>query len=278
MFSCKRGRGVDSEGDRKRGRHSTAESHGRSAAPCVKHTRTTTTELNEGPACFVPTGTGGRALPLEVVAAVLERSELSIQELLKISTLCSTFRHAIEQSMALREKMFIRESARTVELNTFLLRPEQLLGCTKFWNSVSWLTAARGSRWSEMLLCQPGATVIDLTYYDPRQRRAPNRGRVTVQLRNAIGVRLKDVISALDAADVTWLSSPSIAVVEPSYLAFALGTAARTEKPEPRQNSDVHDSCRVAMQGIILQLSTLQASVEALHSAFRDWKQQGAER
>jgi len=88
-----------------------------------------------------------------------------------------------------------------------------------------------------------------------------------VQLRNASGVRLKDVISALDAADVTRLSSPSIAVVEPSYLALALGTAARTEKPGPRQNSDVHDSCRVAMQGIILQLSTLQASVEALYSA-----------
>jgi len=255
-----------------------AESHGRSAAPCVKHTQTTTTEHDEGPACFVPTGTGGRSLPLELVVDVLERSELSIQELLKIGTLCSTFRHAIEQSMALRERMFIRESTRTVDLNTFLLRPEQLLGCTKFWNSVSWLRAARGSRWSEMLLCQPGATVIDLTYYDPRQRRAPNRGHVTVQLRNASGVRLKDVISALDAADVTRLSSPSIAVVEPSYLALALGTAARTEKPGPRQNSDVHDSCRVAMQGIILQLSSLQASVEALHSAFRDWKQQGAER
>ncbi len=57
-------------------------------------------------------------MPLELVVAVLERSELSIQELLKIGTLCSTFRHAIEQSMALRERMFIRESARTVDLNT----------------------------------------------------------------------------------------------------------------------------------------------------------------
>jgi len=73
-----------------------------------------------------------------------------------------------------------------------------------------------------------------------------------VQLRNASGVRLQDVILALDAADVTRLSSPSIAVVEPPYLALALRTAPRTEKPGAQQNSDVHDSCRVAMQGIIL--------------------------
>jgi hypothetical protein len=140
---------------------------------------------------------------------------------------------------------------------------------------VYWLFAARGSRWQEMLLCQPSATAIDVSFYDRRQCRAPDRGRVKIQVCNVAGVRLKDIIAALDGRLPEFtLTIPEISIPGGSQFTRNIGIASTKEAGLGScRVGDAHAGCRMAVDELKLRCETLQTSLEALRAKFRAWTQ-----
>ncbi|KAK5722052.1 hypothetical protein LTR17_014488 [Elasticomyces elasticus] len=183
-----------------------------------------------------------------------------------MSLVCSRFRRAIEESPPLRKRAFLEENPEHVGLNTFLLRPgRSWQNRSTFWYGVPWLIAARGSRCQEMLLCQPPATAIDVFFYDRRQCRAQNPGRVKIQVCNVAAIRLKDIIAALDGRlpDFT-LTTPQISIPE--------GIASTREAGLGSDRiGDAHAGCRTPVDELKLRCETLQTSLEALRAEFRAW-------
>jgi len=119
-----------------------------------------------------------------------------------------------------------------------------------------------------MLPCQPPATAIDLNFYNRRRRHAQHGGHITVRIQRLNGVRLEDVVEALEG-EVSQRSFAGLRVlVEPLGLQSLFG-ALKPVLSRHIQRTETQHSCSAAMREIKSQLGALQTLVERLQAEVR---------